>query len=375
MKNVLVIPHVPTHKVKVREKEIARHLSRWHNCYYLSWSESYSYTLASRISVLLKDLFKSTKIRKEGRLKIVEFPTMHQPPGLANHFNRAQLDRFCVKNNIDVVLSSSYFLFSVPEDKRYKYIYDFVDLPAREFESKFGKFVYDHTQKEVKKADSVIACSKGLIDFIRTEYQREALWIPNGADLEDFRKIKKHQIDKIRQKYGLGQRFVIGCIGHFGPWMNLGFLIEGFKKLKKEMKDAALFLVGPGKDVVYFRKKIKDPYIIFTDSVAPEDVYPYFAAMDVAVLPKEKSRQQDLAFHIKLIEYTAAKKIIVSANLKEVERLNFPNVIIVPNKVSRWVEAVRKARKMRWQKSWNHLVDSYDWAKICTELSNLIEQL
>ena len=77
MKNVLVIPHVPTHKVKVREKEIARHLSRWHNCYYLSWSESYSYTLASRISVLLKDLFKRTKIEKEGKLKIVEFPTLH----------------------------------------------------------------------------------------------------------------------------------------------------------------------------------------------------------------------------------------------------------------------------------------------------------
>ena len=375
MKNVLVIPHVPTHKVKVREKEIARHLSRWHNCYYLSWTESYSYTLASRISVLLKDLFKRTKIRKEGRLKIVEFPTMHQPPGLANHFNRAQLDRFCLQKNIDVVLSSSYFLFSVPEAKKYKYIYDFVDLPAKEFESKFGKFVYNHTQEEVKKADLVIACSKGLIDFIRTEYHREALWIPNGADLEDFRKIKKHQIDKIKKRYGLSHRFVIGCIGNFGPWMNLGFLIEGFKKLKKEMKDAALFLVGPGKDVVYFRKKIKDSHIIFTDSVAPEDIYPYFAAMDVAVLPKEKSYQQDLAFHIKLIEYTAAKKIIVSANLKEVERLNFPNVIIVPNEVSRWIEAVKKARKMRWQESWNHLVDSYDWPKICTELSNLIEQL
>jgi len=375
MKNVLVIPHVPTHKVKVREKEIARHLSRWHNCFYLSWTESYSYTLVSRISVLLKDLFKRTKIKKEGKLKIVEFSTMHQPLDLANNFNRAQLDRFCVKKNIDVVLSSSYFLFSVPEGKKYKYIYDFVDLPAKEFESKFGKFVYNHTQKEVKKADLVIACSKGLIDFIRTRYQREALWIPNGADLEDFHKIQKHQIDKIRQKYGLSQRFVIGCIGNFGPWMNLGFLIEVFKKLKKEMKDAVLFLVGPGKDVIYFRKKIKDPHIIFTDSVSPEDIYPYFAAMDVAVLPKEKSYQQDLAFHIKLIEYTAAKKIIVSANLKEVERLNFPNVIVVPNEVDRWIEAVKKARKMRWQESWNHLVDSYDWSKICTKLSNLIEQL
>jgi len=141
------------------------------------------------------------------------------------------------------------------------------------------------------------------------------------------------------------------------------------------MKDAVLFLVGPGKDVIYFRKKIKDPDIIFTDSVSPEDIYPYFAAMDVAVLPKEKSHQHDLAFHIKLIEYTAAKKIVVSANLKEVERLNFPNVIVVPNEVNRWIEAVKKARKMRWQESWDHLVDSYDWSKICTELSNLIDQL
>ena len=138
MKNVLVIPHVPTYKVKVREKEIARHLSKWHNCFYLSWVESYSYTFVSRISVFLKDLFKRTKTKKEGKLKILEFPTLHRPLGLANHFNKFQLDRFCAKNNIDIVLSGNHFFFSVPERKKYRYIYDFVDLPAKDFESKFG---------------------------------------------------------------------------------------------------------------------------------------------------------------------------------------------------------------------------------------------
>ena len=375
MRNVLVIPHVPTYKVKVREKEIARHLAQRYNCFYLSWAESYRYTLVSRILVLLKDLIKKTKIKKEGKLKIVEFPVLHRPLGLASRFNRIQLDRFCVKNDIDVVLNSNCFLFSVPDDKKYKYIYDFVDLPAEDFKSKFGKFIYNHTRKETEKADLVIACSSGLIDFIRTEFQREALLIPNGTDLADYRNVKKPQIEKIRQKYGLGQRFVIGCIGNFGPWMNLKFLIKVFKKLKNVMKDAVLFLVGPGKDFVYYSKKIKDPDIIFTGAVSFKDIHPCFAAMDIAVLPNEKSYFQDLAFHIKLIEYTAAKKITVSANLREAVRINFPNIIIVPHEVDKWIEAVEKARSMKWQESWDYLVDEYDWSKICTELSNSIEQL
>lgn len=375
MKNILIIPPVPTYKVKVREKEIARHLSQWHNCFCLSWTESYSYTLLSRISVSLKDLFKRTEIKREGRLKIVEFPILHRPLSLAKYFNRIQLDRFCIKNNIDIVLSSNYFLFSVPKGKKYKYIYDFVDLPAKDLETKFGKFVYHLTQEETKKADLMIACSQGLIDFIKTRYKKEALLVPNGTDLDDFHNIQKYQIDKIRQKYALGQRFVIGCVGNFGPWMNVGFLIEVFKKLKNEMKDAVLFLVGPGKDFVYFSQRIKDPDIIFTGPVSFEDIHPCFAAMDIAILPNEKSYMQDVAFHIKLIEYTAAKKIVVSANLKEVQRLNFPNVIIVPHEIDKWIEAIKKARTMKWQESWNGLVDAYDWSKICLKFNDLIEKL
>ncbi len=375
MKKVLIIPNVPTHKIKVRPKEIAKHLSQWHNCFYLSWSESYSYTFASRISVSLKDLFKRTHIYMEGKLRIVEFPVLHRPFSLARYFNRYQLNRFCLNNDIDVVLNFNFLHFSVPENKRYKYIFDFQDLPAKDFKSKFGKMVYNWTWEETKKADLVTACSKGLIDFIENQYQREALLIPNGTDPDDFHNIQKYQIDKIRQKYGLSQRFVIGCVGNFGPWTNLGFLIEVFKKLKNEMKDAVLFLVGPGKDFVYFSKKIKDPDIIFAGPVSFEDIHPCFAAMDIAVLPNEKSYMQDLAFHIKLIEYTAAKKIVVSANLGEVERLNFPNVVIVPHEVDKWVEAIKKARTMKWQESWNQLVDSYEWSKICFKFSNIIEKL
>ena len=375
MKKVLTIPNVPTHRIKARPKEIARHLSGWNDCFYLSWTESYNYTLSSRISVSLKDLFKRTHVYTEGKLKIVEFPVLHRPFSFARYFNRYQLNRFCLANNIDAVLNFNFLHFSVPANKRYKYIFDFQDLPARDLESKFGEMVYNWTQEETKKADVVTACSSGLIDFIKVRYQREALLVPNGTDLEDFQSIQKHQTDRIRQKYGLDQRFVIGCVGNFGPWMNLGFLIEVFKKLKNEMKDAVLFLVGPGKDIVYFSKRIKDPDIIFTGPVSFEDIHPCFAAMDIAVLPNEKTYLQDVAFHIKLLEYTAARKIVVSANLREVERLNLPNVIIVPHEADTWINAIKKAREMEWQDSWNHLVDSYEWSKICFELNKIIEKL
>jgi hypothetical protein len=112
--------------------------------------------------------------------------------------------------------------------------------------------------------------------------------------------------------------------------------------------------------------------IIFTGNIEDE-ISNYFNCLDIGVLPHKKNLFQDLAFHIKLIEYTAARKIVVSTPLEEVKRLNFPNVLTANLNVNDWVEALKVAKEMKWQEEWDKMVEPYKWSNITKEFCKIIE--
>jgi glycosyltransferase involved in cell wall biosynthesis len=98
---------------------------------------------------------------------------------------------------------------------------------------------------------------------------------------------------------------------------NLQFLIVGDSHLLPEMKRKA-------------RKYNGD--IIFTGWINYDEIQDYFAALDVGIYPVGKNVYFDSACPIKILEYTAANKPVVSTDLKELHNLNFPNVIFAePN--------------------------------------------
>ena len=80
-----------------------------------------------------------------------------------------------------------------------------------------------------------------------------------------------------------------------------------------------------------------------------------------------------MAFHIKLIEYTAARKPVIATPLAEVARLSLPNVICCNNNMDEWNQALDKARRMVWQAEWDELINRYDWKKISDKYAELIE--
>lgn len=372
IKKILVIAHFPFENIRVREKEIAIHLSKYYNTFYLLWRVPYPNKLSARIWANICDLLQVPKNSCQHDLKIVQIPVLHRPYRVAKFFNEKTLGWLLRKEKFDLIINASYF-FPVLKGE-WKYFFDLIDLPTEDWGSSWGSYIDEYCRKEIEKADKVLMVSNSLGDIISKRYNCKTYWLPNGTDISKFRNVQSEQVDLLRKKLGLDGKVIFGAVGNWGDWMNLPFLLDVFLEVKKQIKNSALLIVGPGEAALRFKNKIKDSSIIFTGSVPHEDIEKYFSILDVAILPNIKRLWQDVAFHIKLIEYTAARKIVVSAPLEEVLRLNLPNVITTDQKVREWVETLVKAKETKWEPEWDILVERFDWSNIIQRLIHLIEE-
>jgi glycosyltransferase involved in cell wall biosynthesis len=370
-----VIPPTTELHVRKRLREIGRILSKQYDVYMLRWHEPEKENFIGRVHATLKDIIKKSKVYKKENLYFAEYPFFHRPFFFTKSYNPYSLEQFLIKHNIDVVINGVHYFFPTPKQNKNKcvHIFDINDLPTEEVNSHAGHFMYDYAKREVHKAGVVTACSHGLVDYIWKEFGRRAYFIPNGTYLDEFRTINFEDVRKIRQKYNILNKFVIGYIGFIGDWIDVDLLISLYDALRNKYNDVALMVVGAGPKVEYYRSKIKDKDIIFTGGIPQNKISPYFFSIDAGLLPSKKSLFQDLAFHTKLIEYTAAKKMVISSPLEEVQKMAFPNILIAHPSVQEWMEAIDKIRQSTWNPAWDNLVSEYDWKIIGNKFTDFIE--
>ena len=376
-KKLLIIPDLPPAiNIKRSEWEIAKCMTEFCKVYYLSWEVADKQAFFSRAEVALKSLFPPKISKTQDGVTVVQLPMLRRPLGVARLFNQWQLKRFLIESQIDIVLNASTYFYSVPDLRNLIYWYDFRDIPSSRPDSHYGKLIYQHTEQEVKKADIISAVSYNLIDFIKERYHRDAHYFPNGATFADFERVGQFEINQNKAQYGFRGKFIIGYISHFGPWSNLSFAIDVFKALKREMSDAALFIVGPGEEVDRLKDKTDSEDIVFTGAIKPKEIHRYFCTLDVGILTSPLSGFRDMSFPIKIIEYGAARKMAVSTPLSELKRVKFPNVIFAsPGNIDEWKAALKQARNTEWQDEWDDQLKQYDWKTICRDFYNVIEQI
>jgi glycosyltransferase involved in cell wall biosynthesis len=371
-KRILFIPHHPeTPGIKIRINEIAKKMAPIHDTFLLSWNSVLNeYSLKNRSIVLIKDLFKTTSLSFHDGMQVVSLPTLHRPVSLARWFNRRMLMRFIRDMKIDVVINGSYYLFTLPEMKYCKYIVDLADLPM----DPSSPYVDLYTKKEAHKCDAITAASLGLVEYVKSNYDRDAQYLPNGLDLDKMKNVSNHDILDIKKKYNLVGKYIIGYIGNIGTWVNVELAVNAFEAFNKERPDAVMLWVGESKNLGHLQKKYALKNVIFTGGIH-NNIETYFRAIDVGIIPTVKSPFQDMAFHLKLIEYTAAGKPIISTPLETSVKLGFPNIIFATENAALWTEALHKASIMKFQERWFDCADSYDWHAICEKLNNIIDSL
>jgi glycosyltransferase involved in cell wall biosynthesis len=369
MKKILFIPHHPgISGLKIRINEIAKEVAARHETYVLTWNYvENEYTLLNRFLVTIKDLFKPMTLSYKNGMRLLEFPTLHRPVALAHLFNRFFLMRFIKKMKIDVVVNGSYYLFTVPQKRNFKYIIDIADLPADPSAPYIDRF----TKNESKKADAVTVVSQGLVDYVKNNYGCHAHFLPNGANLRRMKNVTSGEIDAVKNKYKLNGKYVLGYIGYIGQWVNVKLAVAAFQMFKKDCPNATLLWIGGSPGLRALRQRYGSSDIIFTGTVH-DSIEPYFRVLNMGLLPHRKCEFQDMAFHLKLIEYTAAGTPVVATPLEASLKLGFPNIIFAIENEEMWTRALLQAKEMRIDADLARCTEPYDWKKICERFDALL---
>lgn len=154
------------------------------------------------------------------------------------------------------------------------------------------------------------AFEKSLIENKSIRPDRISM-IPNGADLDIFKK-DKPAID-VRQKHGLGDKFVIIYVGAHGLANHLIQLLES-ARLLREHDDIVFMLVGDGMQKPMLMQKAHQwqlDNVIFVDSVPKNEIVDYIAASDVCTAVLKKIDTFKTVYPNKLFDYMAAAKPVI----------------------------------------------------------------
>jgi len=188
-----------------------------------------------------------------------------------------------------------------------KIAFDFVDDILSFPEYAFAH--YERMQSKLLESSSVVfATSKLLCDKTNT-YNSRCIYLPNAMDFDHFNpaattNMKLNELPNLRHP-------VIGFIGAFSDWVDDGLIC----KLAEAHPEYSILLVGP----VYFAKELEKCSNIIMAGTKPYETLPlYLSNIDVCLIPFKINNITLASNPIKMYEYLAAGKPVVSTALPEV---------------------------------------------------------
>jgi len=154
------------------------------------------------------------------------------------------------------------------------------------------------------------------------------------------------------------------------------FFLDIFPKIKKVSENIKLLLVGGGLRLSEIRdyinkNKNKSDYII-TGFIPYSKIRKYFFITDVGLYPTLQDIYFDCACPIKVMEYTAAKKPIVTTDLKELKRLNFPNIFLAKPTSEDFVDKIKLA--LNYNGPFPDL-KNFDWKYLSNKLEQILNSI
>ena len=141
-------------------------------------------------------------------------------------------------------------------------------------------------RKMMKLPDHIMVVSEALKQYyVECGVQSHRMTsVPNGVDIQNFKPDMSG--DRIRRKFGLEGKTVIGFSGNFAPWHGVSFLADAMREIDKstEHKDLALLLIGkPGE--LLTMPDFPDHMTTTTGHIPHDQMPEYLAAVDIFVAP------------------------------------------------------------------------------------------
>lgn len=170
----------------------------------------------------------------------------------------------------------------------------------------------------MKKADKVISINEGLRNYTMHmgAQKEETIVIRAGVDIERFNLVGRKEI---RERYGIRDEdillFFMGWLYDFSGLREVAISLNDCRN-----RNIKLLIVGNGDlwdDLQSIRKRFHlEDRMIIVDWVPYKETPKYLAASDVCILPAYNNKIMKNIVPIKLYEYMASEKPVISSALQ-----------------------------------------------------------
>lgn len=362
-----------------RPHQFLKHLSRNHEVTVLSMN---SWWLGPRHDPYLEECLRNVDIQYPSQMRI--HPVL-QSYSMARKSIRSIREN---KTAYDVILSFNELASSrvVSKSERIPLVLDICDdIPDYIGSSLRVPYVLRPIGKSVAKVllNGAVAESTAVIctvPSIGEKYNIPALKsaiLVNGVDLALFSATGGSREGLPGVTPG---DFVVGFVGSVGEWIDFRNPMIAIRRLNKRGSRIKLAIVGDGSNLEAARQQSVELGIsrdvLFTGSVAYKDVPGIISNFDVCILPFARTATSEHALPLKLFEYMACGKPIISTRVKGVID-SVGNLIYYCDTVDEYVYRLRALVQSGSPdgplKEGIQLVrERHDWSKISGDIEKML---
>jgi teichuronic acid biosynthesis glycosyltransferase TuaH len=283
----------------------------------------------------LKGLFGTLSYKKEGvdvLLTPFVFPINFLPKGklydfflMLNHrILASRVNRYLKKNNIDALIYVNSFNFYFPYLHQFLRshircnVYHCIDPMVKAFTLKHGKYLQ---RDAVQHADVIISTAPALQqNFVDQGYLNSYL-VPNAANFDLFNRASTDlplhaSVQSISGK-------VIGYLGNIERRIDFELL----KRVLNQLPDWTLVLAGPVERQYVPVEFFNHRQVKFIGPVVHHDAPAVVKRFDVAIIPFKCDEVTSGIYPLKLFEYMAAGKPVVTTNFNPDVLNELPEVV------------------------------------------------
>ncbi len=252
----------------------------------------------------------------------------------------------------------------------FKMLYEYIDdlNPVLAGTDKLPKNVEDIHNYVINNKEVLVVTSADKLykDMVgKRKGKKNIILSSNGVDIGHFK-----QQDKIKVMEGIKGQYktIIGYYGALASWFDYDLII----KLAKEYKDIAFVLIGIKYDTTFDASKIeKIPNIKYLGAVDYKILPSYAKYFDIAWIPFLINEITLATNPIKLFEYMALEKFIITSDLPECRKYESVNIAKTYEDYNNYISNYKKLNTTKYKKLLNENAEDNSWTYKAEEIIKL----